>query len=81
MFIGIRHMKKSDTTAFFGSAAQLAKFLCVSPVAVSRWPEIIPETQALRLDRLTNGALRYDPEIYDRKRESRRGSRRQKQTA
>ncbi len=57
-------MKKISVVAHFESITQLAKSLGISQAAVSRWGEIIPEKQALRLERITDGALKYDPALY-----------------
>ncbi|EHM6109635.1 MULTISPECIES: Cro/CI family transcriptional regulator [Citrobacter] len=57
-------MFKNDALAFFGSATKLAQAAGVSLPAVSRWGNVIPERRAARLDRVTDGALKYDPEFY-----------------
>lgn len=57
-------MFKNDALAFFGSATKLARAAGVSLPAVSRWGNVIPERRAARLDRVTDGALKYDPEFY-----------------
>lgn len=57
-------MKKSVALKHFGGVVKLAEALTVSHSSVSQWGEIIPEKQALRLDWLTNGKLKYDPAFY-----------------
>lgn len=57
-------MLKEDALAFFGSATKLAQAAGVSLPAVSRWGDVIPERRAARLDRATEGALKYDPGFY-----------------
>lgn len=61
-------MKKNDVLDHFKSVKSISKKLEIDPVAVYQWPEIIPELQAFRLDFLTNGALRYRPDPYDKQR-------------
>ncbi len=57
-------MKKSQVIEHFGSALSLAVFLGLNKSAVSQWGNVIPEKQALRLERLTNGELKYEPNLY-----------------
>lgn len=57
-------MKKTDAAAYFGSNSKLASALGIAPASVSQWGKIIPEKQALRLDKLTEGSLKYDPTLY-----------------
>ena len=62
--IEVSTMKKISAITYFKSTPQLAISLGISQAAVSRWGEIIPEKQALRLERITEGALKYDPALY-----------------
>ncbi|CCO48460.1 MULTISPECIES: Cro/CI family transcriptional regulator [Vibrio] len=57
-------MKKQDTIKYFGSATNLAKALDITLPSVSQWKNVIPEKQALKLEKITNGALRYDATLY-----------------
>lgn len=57
-------MYKSDAVAYYGTQEKLANTLRIKQGAVSQWDEIIPEKQAMRLERITNGALKYDPTLY-----------------
>jgi len=34
--------------------------------SVSQWKEIIPEKQAMRLERITGGKLVYDESLYEK---------------
>ena len=64
-------MLKKDVVKFFTSQTRLSKALGFkSTGAVSQWGEVIPEKQALRLEKITEGALRYDPELYEPVQES-----------
>ena len=58
-------MYKSDVIAHFGNTVKVTAVLELrSSGTVSQWGEIIPEKQALRLERITDGALKYDPALY-----------------
>ena len=57
-------MYKSVVVAHFGNTVKLAAFLKINSSAVSQWGEIIPEKQALKLEKLTDGSLKYDPTLY-----------------
>jgi hypothetical protein len=57
-------MQKETVIKHFGSAARVARALGVSRQAVHKWPDLIPELSALRLDRITEGKLRYDEDEY-----------------
>ncbi|MCW4629622.1 MULTISPECIES: Cro/CI family transcriptional regulator [Marinomonas] len=57
-------MLKQRLIDHFGSATRIAEFLKISQSSVSQWGVVIPEKQALRIEKLTNGALRYDPALY-----------------
>ena len=56
---------KAVVLAYFDKAVNVAKVLGFSSKSsVSQWGAIIPEKQALRLEKLTRGALKYDPSLY-----------------
>lgn len=57
-------MNKSDAMSFFGSQKKLSEALGITHSSVSQWPDRIPEKQALKLDRMTNGKLKYDESDY-----------------
>ncbi|ASX25886.1 Cro/CI family transcriptional regulator [Candidatus Williamhamiltonella defendens] len=57
-------MFKSDAIKHFGKGNLLAKFLNITSGSVSQWGDVIPEKQALRLEKLTKGSLKYDPTLY-----------------
>ena len=57
-------MLKTVAIAHFGSQIALAKALGVTKGAVSLWGEVIPEGSAYKLESLTKGALRVDPQLY-----------------
>lgn len=57
-------MFKSNVVAFYKNQSGVAAALGIKPGSVSQWGNIIPEKQAFRLEKLTNGALKYDPDLY-----------------
>lgn len=57
-------MKKNTVIKYFKTGVNTAEFLNISKASVSGWGDVIPEKQALILDRLTNGKLKYDPALY-----------------
>ncbi|KZN15280.1 Cro/CI family transcriptional regulator [Marinomonas sp. TW1] len=59
-------MHKEKVIRYFGTQQQLAGTLSISKSSVSQWGNVIPEKQALRLEKLTNGVLKYDPKLYIR---------------
>ncbi|CAI0814462.1 DNA-binding transcriptional regulator DicC [compost metagenome] len=57
-------MLTDDAVKYFGNKTKLAEAAGVSQASVSRWGVRVPERRAARLDRLTSGALAYDPDFY-----------------
>lgn len=57
-------MLKQFVLDHFGSQTALSDFLKISNSSISQWNDVIPEKQALRIEKLTNGALKYDPSFY-----------------
>jgi hypothetical protein len=57
-------MKKVEVIKYFQNPTGVANKLRMTVGAVSQWGDVIPEKQALKLDRITNGELKYDPELY-----------------
>jgi DNA-binding transcriptional regulator YdaS (Cro superfamily) len=57
-------MLKQRLIDHFGSGTKISEFLKISQSSVSQWGDVIPEKQALRIEKLTNGALKYDPALY-----------------
>lgn len=60
-------MYKSDVIAFYKTRVALAQALGISPSSVSQWGDIIPEKQAHRLVHLSNGELKFNESLYDKK--------------
>ncbi|MFV9079408.1 Cro/CI family transcriptional regulator [Serratia fonticola] len=61
-------MNKSSVVEFFGSQRAVATALMISDQAVSSWKELIPEGAALKLEKLTNGALKHNASLYPKSR-------------
>jgi len=57
-------VNKKDVLAYFGTQARVGEVLNISQAAVSKWPDLVPEKQALKLSHITNGRLVYDPSLY-----------------
>jgi len=60
-------MKKQAVLKYFNDrVTDVAKACNVTSGSVSQWGEIIPEKHALKLERITDGKLRYIPEFYEK---------------
>ncbi len=57
-------MHKQTVIDYFGNQVAIAGKLGLSEAAISRWGEVIPEKQALKLNKLTRGRLKYNPSLY-----------------
>jgi len=65
-------MFKKDAISFFGNKTKLAAAAGVTRPSVSAWGELVPEGRASRLALASEGALVYDPLIYDQYRNAKR---------
>lgn len=59
-------MRKHEVIEYFGGVSKTASTLGISHPAVCRWGEVIPEKQAFVIERLTNGKLKYDANLYQK---------------
>ncbi|CAI1578627.1 DNA-binding transcriptional regulator DicC [Serratia proteamaculans] len=57
-------MNKETVISHFGGVVNTAIALGIKHPAVCRWGSIIPEKQAMRIERLTGGELKYQPALY-----------------
>jgi hypothetical protein len=58
-------MRKADVLKHYDdNAAAAGRAVGVTRSAVQQWPETIPEVWAYRYERVTEGALKVDPESY-----------------
>lgn len=61
-------MTREDAIRHYGSAAEVARVLGISRAAVTKWgDDPIPEGSAYKLQALSSGALRVNPEDYARR--------------
>ena len=59
-------MRKSEVIEHFGGVSKTASVLGISPPAVCRWGEVIPQKQAFVIERITKGKLKYDASLYQK---------------
>jgi DNA-binding transcriptional regulator YiaG len=61
-------MKVESVVEYFGSKAVAAEALGIGRANLTHWQNKgrVPEKQAMRLDRITNGSLKYNPKHYSR---------------
>jgi len=57
-------MYKQKVLDHYGTQLNVATVLSIKQASVSKWGDVIPEKQALRIEKLTDGALKYDPVLY-----------------
>lgn len=57
-------MRKTDVIKHFGSVIEVARALQISRAAVSKWPPVIPEGSAYKVESITKGKLKVDPGAY-----------------
>lgn len=57
-------MRKSAVIDYYKTASAVAAALEISPAAVSKWPEIVPEGSAYKLHVVTGGALDVGADDY-----------------
>lgn len=60
-------MRKKDVLEFYKSGAAVARALGYTEGAVSQWEDVIPELSARKLHDLTDGKLRFDPKLYEKR--------------
>lgn len=57
-------MYKASVLNYFGGTVKTAEALGISHSAVCQWVDVVPEKQALRIERITSSKLKYEPELY-----------------
>lgn len=65
-------MLKRDVVNFFGNNTAVARIVGVNRSAVSQWKTLVPERCAQRLADASNGALIYNPMVYDKHKQSKK---------
>lgn len=59
-------MRTDDVVKHFGKKANIARALKIARSSVSGWGDLVPERRAVRLEKLTGGALKYDQSLYEK---------------
>lgn len=58
-------MLKSDALRHFkNNGAEIARKLNIGRAAVCKWGEMVPPLQAAKLQKITRGKLRFNPDHY-----------------
>jgi hypothetical protein len=57
-------MRKKTAIQHFGTELEIARALKISRQAVNKWPAIVPEGAAYKLQVLTGGRLQVDQSCY-----------------
>ncbi len=57
-------MEKKKVLDYYGNARKVSQLAGLTRQAVYQWPDPIPMKWALRLERMTNGELKFDKEMY-----------------
>ena len=61
-------MRKEVVIKHFGTEVAVAEALGISRQAVNKWPDTVPEGVAYKLQVMTAGLLRVDPNDYPKER-------------
>lgn len=59
-------MLKKDVVSHYGSQAAVARALGISHAAVQKWPDVVPEGSAWKIQGISNNALRVDQSLYQK---------------
>ena len=62
-------MYKSDVIQHYGKQAAIAAALDISRAAVNKWPDVVPQGSAYKLQAITRGRLKVIPELYAKQKE------------
>ncbi|MCU7879453.1 MAG: Cro/Cl family transcriptional regulator [Candidatus Thiodiazotropha sp. (ex Lucinoma aequizonata)] len=57
-------MYKKTVFKYFKTNKNIAEILGITHAAVCSWGPVIPQLRAVLLERLTDGELEYNPELY-----------------
>jgi DNA-binding transcriptional regulator YdaS (Cro superfamily) len=57
-------MFKKEVINHFGKSIEVCRVLGLTSGSVSQWGNLIPEKQAMRLERITAGKLKYSSALY-----------------
>lgn len=59
-------MLKTKVVDYYGGVSKTATALGLTHSAVCQWGEIIPERQALKIEKITSSKLQYDHRLYQK---------------
>ncbi|ELY2555340.1 transcriptional regulator [Cronobacter sakazakii] len=59
-------MYKAEALSYFGTKTNLARAAGVRLASIYKWGDLVPEGRAVRLQIASQGALKYDPAIYEK---------------
>jgi hypothetical protein len=59
-------MLKQTAVKFFKTHTAVAEALHISRAAVSKWPHVVPEGSAYKLQFITGGQLRVNERLYSK---------------
>jgi transcriptional repressor of cell division inhibition gene dicB len=59
-------MLKKDVISHYGSQSAVARALGISHAAVQKWPDVVPEGSAWKLQGISDGALVVDQSKYQK---------------
>jgi transcriptional repressor of cell division inhibition gene dicB len=57
-------MLKKDVLSYYETSKATALALGISRQAVEKWPDLVPESSAWKLQVITKGKLRVQPNLY-----------------
>ena len=60
------YMLKILVVEYYGGISKTAIALGVTHSAVCQWGDVIPQKQAFVIERITNGKLKYDANLYQK---------------
>ena len=63
-------MLKTQVVEYYGGISKTAIALGVTHSAVCQWGNVIPQKQAFVIERITNGKLKYDANLYQKSTDS-----------
>ena len=59
-------MLKINVVKYYGGISKTAIALGLTHSAVCQWGRVIPERQALKIEKITDKALKYDASFYQK---------------
>jgi len=67
-------MLKTNVVEYYGGISKTAIALGLTHSAVCQWGTVIPERQALKIEKITDKALKYDASLYQKNKSYARNS-------